>query len=110
MRPSGITLKYFYWKIFLNLSEADDEESPSEVEIPEVGQITSRRRYGGELDHNWSDFFFMLDILSSNFSVADVLMFVSKIDDQLSGFITKYFDKVGRRFGMRFECGMEALV
>ena len=107
MRPSGsIKLKYFYRKYFFHLSEADDEESPSEVEIPEVGQITSRRRYGGELAHNWSDFFFMLDILSSNFSVADVLMFVSKIDDQLSGFITKYFDKVG----MNFECGMEALV
>ena len=49
--------------------------------------MISGRRYG-ELDHNWSDFFFMLDILSSNFSLVDVLIFLSKIDDQISGFIS----------------------
>ena len=43
------------------------------------------------MSHNWSDFFFMLDILSSNFSVAEALMFVSKIDDQLSGSSVKSY-------------------
>ena len=98
-------MEIFYWKIFVKFSEADDEESQSEVEIPpEVGQMTSSRRYG-ELDHNWSDFFFMLDILASNFSVADVLIFVSKIENQISGFIVEYWnvkllinDMVGRRY------------
>ena len=43
------------------------------------------RRPDVEKFQNWSDFFFMLDILSSNFSMCDVLRFVGNIDDQISG-------------------------
>ena len=68
------------------LSEGDEEESLSELEASERKNATSRRTLGQQFQ-NWSDFFFMLDILASNFSVCDVLIFIGKIDDQIAGFI-----------------------
>ena len=68
------------------LSEGDEEESLSELEASERKITTSRRTFGQQFQ-NWSDFFFMLDILASNFSVCDVLIFIGKIDDQIAGFI-----------------------
>ena len=68
------------------LSEGDEEESLSELEASERKNATSRRTFGQQFQ-NWSDFFFMLDILASNFSVCDVLIFIGKIDDQIAGFI-----------------------
>ena len=68
------------------LSEGDEEESLSELEASESKNATSRRTFGQQFQ-NWSDFFFMLDILANNFSVCDVLIFIGKIDDQIAGFI-----------------------
>ena len=71
----GIDLQY-------DLSEAEDEESISDLEPSE--RVLSRP-VRVEQFQNWSDFFFMLDILSSNFSMCDVLLFVGNIDDQIAG-------------------------
>ena len=71
----GIDLQY-------DLSEAEDEESISDLEPSE--RVLSRP-VRVEQFQNWSDFFFMLDILSSNFSMCDVLLFVGNIDDQVAG-------------------------
>ena len=45
----------------------------------------------------------MLDILSSNFSVAEVLMFVSKIDDQLSGSSVKSYKVIENVFSLNLK-------
>ena len=59
----------------------------SELEVSDEGlrKVRSSRPDYGHQSQNWSDFFFMLDILSSNSSVCDVLLFISKIDDQITG-------------------------